>query len=137
MAEVADLPPRPAGVAGELGPAHRQLPGLGAQQGREHAQQGALARPVGTEQGQALPRRQVHVDAVDRPAIAEGLHQAAAADQDVLRYSVTAARVKSRYTHASRPLDCPKAAWMRPTSPGRTIAFSYSSTAAQTATPSM
>ena len=55
-----------------------------------------LPAPLGPSTARHSPRRKVHVDAVDRPAIAEGLHQAAAADQDVLRYSVTAARVKSR-----------------------------------------
>ena len=124
VAQVADLAPRGAGPVGQGVAADRQLARLGAQQRRDHAEQRALAGAVRPEHGQALAGREVHVDPVHRPALAEALHEAARADELPRPYSVTSASVKTRKTTASSPFDWAKAAWTRVVSPGRTMAFS-------------
>ena len=124
MAEVSDGAAGVAGLVGQSGPADGDLPRVGAQEGGDHPEQGALAGAVRAEHGQALAGPEVHVDAVDGAALAEPPHQPARADQLGLRYSVTSASVNARNTIDRMPLDWANATWMREVSPGRTIAFS-------------
>ena len=137
MAEVADLGARRAGAVRAVVAGDGEGALVGAQQGREHPQEGALARPVRAQHREALTGREPDVHAIDRPALAEALHQAVGPDELRAPYSVTSARTKARNTTASRAFDCAKAAGTRARSPPATIVFSYSSTSAQTPTPTM
>ena len=124
MPQVADGAAGVPRLVRQAGAADGDLAGVGAQEGRDHAEQGALARTVRPEHGEAFARRQVHVHAVHGAALAEPPHQPARADQLALRYSVTSASVKARNTMDRTPFDWAKATWMREVSPGRTMAFS-------------
>ena len=104
--------------------ADRQRALVGPQQGGEHPQQRALAGPVRPQHGQALAGRQLHVHPVDRPPLAEALHEAGRPHELAALYSVTSSTVKTRNTTASRPFDWAKATETRVVSRGPTIVFS-------------
>ena len=75
MGQQADPPPHRPGIPGDLAAEDADMPGVGAQERRQDAQERRLARAVGAEHDQRGARRERQVDA------AQGLPFAVAADE--------------------------------------------------------
>ena len=73
------------GVADDVEARDEHGAGVGLQERREHADRGRLAGAVGAEEPEDAARRDLKVDAVQGPDVAEGLHETGHADRRLAR----------------------------------------------------
>ena len=85
LAGEADAPAQLGGVADDVEARDEHGAGVGLQQRREHADRGRLAGAVGAEEPEHAARRDLEVDAVEGPDVAEGLHETGHADRRLAR----------------------------------------------------
>jgi hypothetical protein len=85
LAGQADARAQRGRVADDVEARDQHGPGVGLEQRREDADRGRLARAVGAEEPEDGARRDVEVDAIEGPDVAEGLHEPGHADRRLAR----------------------------------------------------